>query len=529
MFPQHTPRWGVILVLLLLIQPFFALETTYKSLRDASPFPSEETKDVLLYLHTSNDCNLNHNLFALSSLDALLNGLSHFTSKHNNTEKLFLPSSGLQISQVNCLESEWAGSVCDVVLGSDQWRRASKEELCGIEDIPTFFELSMGLKTAMTEQRKKALVSMFLKRLRFVPSQSRTDEYKPVSISRQSIIVNEDASQETRGEIVSTALGQTIPFNEELDELDNVLNFLSLKYQFNDEQVTNDFTKRYLPRPYMFYEECNFAELFSQNVTSNKIRPANFFLIHKGPSHFEFPKRVIEEYNQVSRALLNEQVYGLVYLCAGEAIKMFETSRDINGKGNFGTILTYQFIYGKRQSEIMDRATLMFYNPIIKGKSQSSELSLFEAEPYDSQLVQADAEVIMKQVNLMLKNNRGLNNYADENDPNFFMQRGLFSVNEVLSDAVRQWLIKKPHQGGDILTIEKHIKPFMLELEKILAYANKLRQDKELSKETSLQYPDDDIDYSDKMIDLCDIAISVFKDMIANFELLPEVRKQTVN
>ncbi|KAG2372870.1 hypothetical protein C9374_013077 [Naegleria lovaniensis] len=514
--------------------------------------------DLLIYFHTTDDvCAREYSLQALSTLDSIVHTVEKVRASFGKNfdtpdEKLFVvkgtkteESSGQQLSvshdvnlrvaQLNCLSSEYNGMLCDKLLGGSWWR----EESCDTYDLPSFFEMSLGMKTALPPHRQKLMKDFLMERLRFFNSKKRV-EFSDTSKERVLLRVNKmhllgqdvpnvkiaiqhDASQE---ELLNDSV-EYIRKGEEVskgsssnnDAKDEILQFLHSKYYFdeNNRKVGEMLLKRSFPRPYLFYEECDFTQLYAEGNPSKKVRPINFFLLHKGPSHFDFPRTMINAFLQTSVALIEEQSIGMIYMCSGEVIKAFEATRDINGKGNFGTIITHNFIYGKRQSEIVDRGLLLFYNPYVKNKNSTRALTLHRGEPYDAQFVLADANNVLKHINVMLRQGKALNSYADWRDTAFFMFRGMTSLSEVILKMVRDWMINTPEHAKHELSIEKNITPYVELVKQVLQNSTVLREEKLKTALPPSQFPDDDIEYGDKMLETCHVMLDYLNEMIQHF------------
>ncbi|EFC47344.1 hypothetical protein NAEGRDRAFT_78874 [Naegleria gruberi] len=502
--------------------------------------------DLLVYFHTNDYCAREYNLYAMSLLDSIVNTIEKVRAKHgknfNLPDETLLTTReskavNLKVAQFNCLSSEYNGLLCDKILG-DSWRNSCKQ------DLPSFFELSLGMKTSLNADRVKVMDEYVVNRLRFLPSKKRPETslngianvIRVNKIGRQQdednkvqIRITADSTQE---EILNEnneyiRKGLTIPHLVS-DLKDSILQFLKSQYEFTefDGDKESMLATRQFPRSYLFYEECDFKELFNQTNPTKKVRPMNLMLLHKGPADHEFPRTIISNYIEVTSALLREISAGLVYVCSGEAIKAFEATRDINGQGNFGTILVHNFLYGKRQSEIQDRGLLLFYNPVITNITSSEQLHLFRGEPYDAQFVKADSKALMKHINLMMKQTKAVNSFADWRDTNFFMLRGLTPLNEAIYHSIKTWLIKSVEQEQDLISIEKELIPFHNLIKEILTNSTILRDSRVVSKEYPSQLPDDNIEYSDKMIESCTIVDEYLTEMLASFNRAAQVTKK---
>lgn len=532
--------------------------------------------DLLIYFHTTeNECAREYSFQALATLDSIVHTVERvrasFGKNFDTPEETLLIIKGnktvetsgqqltfshdvnLRVAQFNCLSSEYNGMLCDKLLGGTWWR----EESCDTNnsyDMPSFFEMSLGMKTALSSHRRQLMKTFLMKRLRFFNSKKRvgfSDTSKESvlirvnkmhllgqSVPNVKIAIQHDASQE---EILNDSI-EYIRKGEELtstssdhsmDAKDHILKFLHSKYYFDESnrKVEEMLLKKSFPRPYLFYEECDFTQLYAMGNPSKRVRPINLFLLYKGKAHHDFPRTMINAFLQTSIAMSEELSIGMVYMCSGELIKAFEASRDINGKGNFGTIVTHNFLYGKRQAEVMDRGLLLFYNPYVKNKNSTRDLTLHKGEPYDAQFLLPDSNNVLKHINVMLRQGKGLNGYADWRDTAFFMFRGMTSLSEVILKMVRNWLVKSPENARDELSLEKNIIPYVDLVKQVLQNSTALREEKlSTSSLPPSQFPDDDIEYGDKMLETCHVMLEYLNEMIQHFsnEQNAVIQKQDV-
>ncbi|KAL9658756.1 hypothetical protein ABK040_005911 [Willaertia magna] len=471
-------------------------------------FSDQSEDDLLVYFHPKDSNNIDFQI--LSSLDSVVNSIEKFRGKYwsnikdgfqiVNDKKTLV---NLTIAQVNC-QDEGMDVICNSILKESD---DIQSKVILPKGLTLWNELSVGYENTL--QKLKTIVnSLVLNRLKFFPSKKRltreetTTQEEQQTIKTTMIEVKEDASM---GEVISnienssdnttvTTEGSTLrtfeslsPNNDINSLTDSILFFLSTKYQLNNEE-RSDFLKRFFPRPYIYNEQCNFEELFSGKVN---VSPYTFVLLHKGPDYFDFSKKIINEFLLVKRALRREISVGMIKMCTGEAIDAFKVSERLFGKDNFGNVLMYNFLYGKNEKEVTDRGLLLFYNPGLRG---NSELNLYQGEPYDAQLVYAKGSYILNQINLMTKQSHELNGFVDYRDSNFVLYRGLYDLNDIYEEAIRDWAEKK---GKPETFSFADLKGYNEKAKKLLERSKEKRTERLSSRFVPIQLPEDDLTHTD--------------------------------